>query len=524
MAKILFINPVIREEDLPKHVPYGMTLLVAIADRERHQVQVYDANAWRLPDHGLIEALQADQWDVIATGGITTVYGYIKKIVQNAKQYAPQATVVLGGGVLTSMPRDIMRLLPEVDVGVVGEGFVTFPEILQKVDSKDKDWSKVLGIAYRDREGQIHLTPPRPLISMKELDRLPYPAWEMFPLESYWRNSRLLYSQEAFTSRRRLDINASYGCSLICRFCFHLGISGDLQYKDTPEGRDVEFTYDRNIRWHSARYVVDLVKHARDKFGTDFILFLDENLMTMNSYSRWQWLPEIADLWIKEGLQPQCRRERKPHDPKHCRGVHWGGTSHATLIKPDLLAKLYESGCSQLLYGYESFSDRILKNLGKGTTAALNEKSLKMTMEAGIHPIPNQIIGFPDEFFDSIRDSVHAWERLGIKVIPFFATPYPGSEWFYTYKDRILEQYSGNLEDFILDLGDATKITAVISENFNAVELLGLRELMVNHDLKHIDEYEQIWRKTHGAPFIPDFVHNPRQPVAKSPEAVAAPY
>lgn len=518
MAKVLFINPVIREEDSPKHVPYGMALLAAIINRQGHEVQVYDANGWRLSDSALAEALQADHWDVVATGAITTAYGHIKKTVKYAKQYAPQALVVAGGGFLTSMPRDIMKLLPEIDVGVVGEGFVTFPEILQKVDQKDRDWSAVLGVAWRDDAGRIHLTPPRPLIGMEELDRLPYPAWEMFPLDIYWKNSSILYSEEAFTARRRLDINASYGCSLICRFCFHLGISGDLQYKDTAEGLDAEFTYDRNIRWHSARYVVDLVKHARDKFGVDFVLFLDENLMTMNSYSRWKWLPEIADLWIKEGLQPQCRREGRPHNPKLCRGVHWGGTSHATLIKPELLTRLYESGCSQLLYGYESFSDRILKNLGKGTTAAMNERSLKMTLEAGIRPIPNQIVGFPDEFFDSIRDSVHAWERLGIKVIPFFATPYPGSEWYYTYKDRILKQYGGNLEAFLLDLGDATKITAVISENFNAVELLGLRALMVNGDLKHIGEYEQIWRKTHGEPFIPDFVHNPRQPVTRQRE------
>ena len=131
-------------------------------------------------------------------------------------------------------------------------------------------------------------------------------------------------------------------------------------------------------------------------------------------------------------------------------------------MKPELLQKIYESGCSQLLYGYESFSDRVLKNMGKGTTSKTNEESLKDTIEAGIRPIPNQIIGFPDEFFDSIRDSVHAWERTGIQVKPFFATPYPGSEWYYTYKDRILEQYDGDLEAFLLDLGDATKITAVI--------------------------------------------------------------
>ena len=509
MAKVLFINPVIREEDDPRHVPYGMALLASIIMREGHLVQVYDANAWRASDSVLLQVLGADKWDVIALGGITTAYRSIKHIVAVAKEVAPQALVVAGGGFLTSMPHEIMRFLPQVDVGVVGEAFVSFPEVLRRLDAGNRDWAAVSGLVWRDPSGRSRLNPEQPL--MTDIDQLPYPAWELFPLDVYFKNSMALFSEEGMLARRRLDVNASYGCSLICRFCFHLGIAGDLGYTGGSQGRDVEFTYKRDIRWHSARYVVDMVKYARDRFGIDFVLFLDENLMTMNSYSHWRWLPDIAALWIQEGLQPSCRRERRPHDAR-CRGVHWGGTSHATLVKQDLLSTLHASGCSQLLYGYESFSDRILRNLGKGTTAALNERSLRWTIESGIRPIPNQIVGFPDEFFDSIRDSVHAWERMGIQVIPFFATPYPGSEWYYTYKDRILEQYDGDLEAFLLDLGDATKITAVIAENFNAVELLGLRELMVQRDLKRINEYEQLWRQTHGEPFIPDFRHHPRVP------------
>ena len=220
MAKVLFVNPLIREEDDPKHVPYGMALLAAIANNEGHQVQVYDANAWRLTDRELREALEADEWDVVAIGNITTAYGYIKKAVDYSKRFAPQALVVAGGGFLTSMPRDIMRLLPQIDVGVIGEAFVTFPEVLRKADEGNGKWAEVLGITWRDSDGRVHLTPPRPLV--ESIDSLPYPAWEMFPLDIYWKNSSLLYSEEAFTAERRLDINASYGCSLICRFCFHL--------------------------------------------------------------------------------------------------------------------------------------------------------------------------------------------------------------------------------------------------------------------------------------------------------------
>ena len=47
MAKVLFVNPVVRAEEKPEHVPYGIALLAAIAMQEGHLVQVYDENAWR---------------------------------------------------------------------------------------------------------------------------------------------------------------------------------------------------------------------------------------------------------------------------------------------------------------------------------------------------------------------------------------------------------------------------------------------------------------------------------------------
>lgn len=514
MAKILFVNPVVRQEDDPKHVPYGIALLAAIVDKIGHQVQVFDANALRPDDKTLISVLKADDWDVIGLGGISTTYGWVEKTIRYAKWHSPRSLRIVGGGLLTSMPQDMMKLVPEIDLGVVGEAFITLPEILQKVDQNKTDWSSTLGTIWRDSKGESHLNPSRSLVH--DIDQLPYPAWDMMPMDIYFRNSSLLYSEESFTAKRRMDVNGSFGCPFICRFCFHLGLAGDLQYQDQGNDKaDVVFTHDRINRTYSPRYIVDMVKHMRQKYEADFILFSDENLLAMNSASKNTWLPALCDLWIKEGLQPQCVRESVPHDPQKCTGVHWGGTSHAALANPEILKLMHQAGCSQLLYGYESFSRRVLKNVGKGATPESNERSLRITLEAGIRPIPNQMMGFPDEFFDSLIDCIEAWERLGIEVYPFFATPYPGTEWYNKYKDNILVQYgyrqSGEadylkaLDAFMRDIGDATKITAVISEYFTAAELLGLRELMVSHDVKRIRDYEKVWRKLHGIEGLPAF-------------------
>jgi anaerobic magnesium-protoporphyrin IX monomethyl ester cyclase len=358
MAKVLFINPVIRENDAPRHVPYGIALLAALAIKAGHLVQVYDANAWRLEDDVLRQAIIADEWDCIATGGISTTYGYVKKIGQYVQEHAPKSLYVVGGGLLTAMPRDIMRFIPRIDIGVVGEAFYTFNTLLAQVDAKALEPSRIQGIIFRSPKGTLEMTPPAPL--MHDLDSLPYPAYDLFPLEEvYFPNSQVLFSEEGMTAHRRLDINASYGCSLVCKFCFHLGIAGDMKYvKDEQGDMDVMFDtpsdYSRVIRYHSPQYIVDMVKYLKEKYKIDFVGFLDENLMTMDASSGRKWLKEICERWVAEGLQPQCVREGVDHD-EFCQGVHWSGTSHATLCNKEILQTMRKAGCSHLVYGYESF-------------------------------------------------------------------------------------------------------------------------------------------------------------------------
>jgi len=501
MAKVLFINPVVREEDVPRHVPYGIALLAAISMERGHLVQVYDSNAWRLGEDVLRDVLRADHWDVAALGGMTTTYASAKEIVRAAREECADATIVLGGGILTSLPREMMNWLKEVDIGVIGEAFETFPEILDMIDAGNADWTRINGTISRMPDGELKMAPIRQLI--EDLDVLPYPAWDLFPLEEvYFKNSEVLYSEEGMLASRRLDINASYGCSLICRYCYHLGIAGDMRYEENDTGETVPVfdrpeQYSRQIRYHSPEYIVGMAKHMYDKYRINFVAFLDENLMTMDKYSGRTWMKRICELWHENGLVPEYSYDENG-DIKGWKGIHWSGTSHATLCTQEILQTMRKAGCSHLVYGYESFAPHVMKTIGKGATPSTNLRSFFWTLEAGIRPIPNMIIGFPNEDFESIRLNMKAWDDLGITVKPHFATPYPGSEWFTVYRPYIEAQYGGDLEKFIEDLGDASAISAVISHNFNPVELIGLRDLMLKRDYAKLEAYEKIWRNNHG--------------------------
>ncbi len=493
MAKILMINPVVREEDDPKHIPYGIALLAAIAVEKGHLVQIYDENAWRKGLEVVEQVCRADDWDVIAIGGLTTTYGSIKKILQICRKVCPQAFIVAGGGFLTSMPKEMLSWLPEIDIGIMGEAFATWPDILEKIDRKDLDFSKTLGVCFRAQDGKVTITNVRS--NIHDLDVLPYPAWDLLPLEIYFKNSSTTYSEAGFLAKRRIDVMGSLGCSLICKFCWHLGTTGDMVVEKDEKGEnDVRFTYGRNIRYHSPRYIVNMVKTLRDKYQVDFVSFIDENLMTMDVASGRTWLKELCALWIEEGLQPTSRRDGVP-DNENKGGVFWAGTSHASLSNKEILQIMYKAGCSHLVYGIESFDPVILKNLGKGVNQNHNLNAPRICMETGIIPIPNIIIGFPLETFQSVRTTIECLIKLGIHCKPHFATPYPGSEWYYAYKESILEQYNGDLEKFIMDLGDASKISAVISHQFSPMQLLGLQQIVMQRDLRLLALAEKHWGK-----------------------------
>ncbi len=327
------------------------------------------------------------------------------------------------------------------------------------------------------------------------MDWLPYPAYKYAPLDIYFKNSGIIMSEESLKSKKRLDACMSLSCPFLCRFCWDLGVTSNSKIElidGKPEPVTGRPGRDSIVRHHSAKYFARYVEHLRKDFleipwdedgngigyPVDFIALVDENLVAHDAQTRFTWLNDVKDELWKRDLIAECVKKGIPHDPKTCNGPHFGGTSHAGLINEKTLKTLKDIGITYLDYGLEHWDNKILRNLGKGATADANKKSIKLTMAAGISPIPNQIIMFPDESWDSLNTMLDAWEDTGIVTSPFICTPYPGAEWYIKYKDFILEQYDGSLEAFINDLEDATKVTALLTKNFTPAEAIGIQKIM----------------------------------------------
>jgi anaerobic magnesium-protoporphyrin IX monomethyl ester cyclase len=228
-----------------------------------------------------------------------------------------------------------------------------------------------------------------------------------------------------------------------------------------------------------------MVAELKRSYGIDFANFLDENLMTMEQSSGRKWLGEICDEWDNAGLT-YLRRKNSA-----ARGV-LVGHFHASLHRPETLDEC-TPGCTHLVYGLSPLTHTSLSGSARASSRENNISSVGICMSLGIIPIPNIIIGFPEETFQSIRHTITALIELGIHAKPHFATAYPGSEWYSGYKHYILDQYAGNLEAYIQDLGDATKITGTISHQFTGMELLGLQAIVAARDLRLLDMAEKAW-------------------------------
>jgi radical SAM superfamily enzyme YgiQ (UPF0313 family) len=353
---------------------------------------------------------------------------------------------------------------------VIGEGENTVIELVElleeheALDTMRYDLHTIDGIIYRDKD-ELQTTSPRKLMTEEELNELPYPAWDLLPLEVYFQYSRLDLSPEAMLAQRRMDVIAQRGCPFKCTFCFHNLLGGcDLE---------------KPVRFQSPEYIVEMIKEMRFRYGIDFISFLDESITTKPAR-----LEELCELMDSSGLSQYIR---------------WGCLGRPDQLTYPMLEKMRKTGCTYISMGGESANDIVLKNIKKNTNKEQIAQAIRYCMRAGIQPTVTFMTGFSKEYLEELNlidemiETVEFWEKYQITCRPFLITPYPATEMFEEYKDEILDQYEPldePLREFVRECGDATKLVTNLSQ-YTDIELLGLRELMITKDLKRLKKFRK---------------------------------
>lgn len=400
--KILLIQPpftILKTETKKCHPPLGLAYLAAVL-KDKFKVKVLDCLAdgfeceedlssthfrYGLSYQDIEKVINEYSPDVV---GISCLFSAqaenVYEICTIAKHCNKQIATVLGGTHPSTMPEEALSNI-NVDFVIIGEAEAIMPELLSALSNKST-LSEILGVGFKDN-GIFKINPRRPWL--QDLDALPFPYWEIFPLKRYAQ----INNPHGRPARRVpfLPVITSRGCPFECVFCSVHNLWGKEYRKRSPEN------------------ILKELRYLSEKFGVKEILFEDDNLTLDKERSIL-----LFNLIISNSLD-----------------MIWSTPNGvaAQTLDAELLVLMKKSGCYAISLGVESGDEYILHSLVKKPVDLLKIKFVVgQARKLGFETAAFFVVGFPGENKQQLKKTFDFARRLGVdNVNLFFATPLPGT-------------------------------------------------------------------------------------------------
>lgn len=293
------------------------------------------------------------------------------KLARVVKLVNKKIYVAMGGSHVSTDPRACVAY-DDVDFAVYGEGEKTLEELLEVIE-KGKSVEGVRGLAFKGKEGVV-LNPPRDLV--KNLDDIPFPAWDMLNVTKYDLGEEYQMRKPTFY------VTSSRGCPMHCAYCSSFAV------------------WQHKWRGRSATNVVDELELLVKKFGAREIAFFDDSI----SVDR-KRLVDICNEIIKRKLD-----------------IRWStpnGIAHWTLDK-ELIKLMRKSGCYRITFGIESGDVETRRFVGKPFDLGQAKELTKYANSLGMWTLATNIIGFPYETREQIDRTLKYAIESGVDIASFF--------------------------------------------------------------------------------------------------------
>src|SRR3990172_3353198 len=391
--KIVLISPPLSMDkqagslkDIANVLPtLGIGYIAAVLEKEGFNVKIIDCIGDNLYPDDVLKILLDDPPDIIGfTATILTINAVINMSKMFRKRF-PDTIFVIGGPHLTSLPEKTFEK-GDFDMGIIGEGEFTLLELAREISKGGMNFKGIKGLVYRDN-GNIIVNPPRPFA--EDLDSIPFPARHLYP--------PLIKYKPVPASYKKLPVGliiSSRGCPYQCTFC----------------DRKV---FGNKFRAHSPQYVVDEIEELINKHGAREIRFMDD-IFTMNK----KRTVDICEEILKRGIK-----------------IPWTCLARVNAVNPDILKKMKQAGCWQVIYGIESGDQNMLDKMKKGVTVEQNEQAIQWSKEAGLNVRATFVFGFPGETLESIKKTVEFAKKSRLDVVNFFTLVlFPGNELYQVAK------------------------------------------------------------------------------------------
>ena len=336
--------------------------------------------------------------DLVGFSSMTGYADLTHRVIARLREIRPDIYIIWGGIHPIIEPED--AITAPVDAICTGEGEFAFAQLLEHVNA-GSDATATKNFWFKDADGEIVKNRFLPLMTSADMEDLPFPSFGD-PDERIYRLGEgfVPMVRDDYLANDGLSYTAiwSIGCPFHCTYCGNTAfIANDKSYK--------------KIRHPSAKYIVEEVKAAREKFPhLSQVSFLDDSFMAIPYHE----LETFAELWHEELGIPFAVYGVIPN-----------------YVKQDKFEVLSWAGMNRIRMGVQSGSQRILdfyrrpspphKILAAGTVAA------SFSPEFHIPPAYDVIMDNPIETREDVIDTLQLFYDMprpytlliySLKVIP----------------------------------------------------------------------------------------------------------
>jgi radical SAM superfamily enzyme YgiQ (UPF0313 family) len=362
----------------------GVAYIASVLKKSGYDVVVIDAyvNMYRAAE--VIDIIGKESPDVIGISVLTPSAEVVYTISEDIRTHFPDVKIVMGN-IHASIFSDEILAKNYADVVVHREGEITMLQLVGTMEHGG-EYDGVNGISFR-RGHQIVNTPVRANIAA--LDNLPFPAWELLPLEDYSSDPRT----EVKRGSVEMQILASRGCPGKCTFC----------------SSRTERSLGGKYRMRNAQAVVDEMFYMHKRFGSRVFSFVD-----------------LAFPLVRRHAVDLCNEIIKRNGQEI---FNWFTECRVKPLDVELLALMKRAGCMRVCYGIESGNDEILRRLKKGFNTEDVRSAVRTAHDVGLDVDGMFMIGLPSETEDTIKETIEFAVETNVRYAIFnIFVPYPGCE------------------------------------------------------------------------------------------------